>query len=112
MDIVDDDEVVIGDTERAHLFAELLRTGQHVRIGDILIAHIFDIEQHGAWNMALRKFRFHISAGSGQVVAGVEHFDIRIIEMAGEPLGFDQGIRIDVGHLKPPGSFSFRLPTG
>ena len=86
--VIDDDGVGVGDAERAHRRAELIRPGQHVRQIGGGVGDGVEVEEHRARNMRGDIFRLRIAFLDGQIIGGVDHDDFA--DIVGEPLrGFE-----------------------
>src|SRR2546430_3954372 len=72
--------------------AELLRTRKHMRQRIGMIRHRIDIEEHRAWNMRGEIVVLRQRQHARQLERGVDHPDLGIAEMRGEPFGGDEWV--------------------
>ena len=85
--VIDHDSVGLGDAERAHRRAELVRSGQHVRQIGGRVGDGVEVEEHRARNMRGDIFRLGVALLRWQIIGCVDDDDIGLAELAGEPFG-------------------------
>src|SRR5215469_14483022 len=103
--VVNDHRGVVVDAERADCVAELGRAWQHMRQLGRMVADRFYIEEHRARNMSVLIFGMSIAIMLRQEIGRVDHDDLRIAQMVGQPIrrhqptaGLRSGRKIVVRH--------------
>ena len=96
--VVDDDRVVVVDAQPLHRVGEHVRGRQHVGEVAADIADPVDVEEFGAGDVLVPVFGAGIAAGPRQVEAAVEHPDVRVVEVLGQPRGGSQRLWVHVVH--------------
>ena len=90
--VIDHDGHVLGNAQRAHHMGEIIGRGQHMGQIGRGIGDAVDIEEDRAGDMAGEIFGLRVAAGTGHVPAGIDHDQIGIAQMLGQPLRGDEGV--------------------
>ena len=85
--VIDDDRILLRNSEIAGGRAELVRPRQHVGQLGRMIGDCIDVEEHRAGNMSGSVLRPGIAILRRQVVGPVDDGDVRLAELAGKPFG-------------------------
>ena len=84
--------VAAADAERADRVGEGGRLGQHVRQRDRVIGDRIDVEEQRARDVGLLELGPRVAAEMRQVEGGVDHLEIGLAQVRGEPSGGDQRV--------------------
>lgn len=61
-----------------------------------------DVEAYRSRNVAQLVLYFRVPAHGRQKPCRIDDFDVFVVEVFGQPLGFNKGLRVFIGHKKSP----------